>query len=377
MVAAVCPQTAFLWPMVLIIEILVILWGYGMKLRYWSWVAIFIAGFLLYVQRAIVEEKEFRASPWKRNARQVDKPFGSDSVLLRQIKRDLSRRVGLGLSASPWITSLNRAILLGERGRLDPALKKVFVESGTIHVFAISGLHVMIVARMLATFMAFLLVPSRWSGLLAMPLLWLYVMVIGMPPSAVRAALMATMYFSAPLFYRRPDGLNAWGCAFMIMHAIQPRLIIDVGSELSFMVMLSLILAGRAFHYEGWRQTLWMSFAAWAGGAPIAAWAFERITPGGLLANLVLLGTAAYSVMMGTAGILTSFVSDKLAEHFNNLSGIFTDAMVAISETVSRLPFANFEITGLSGGEVIAIYAVLGVVIAVASRFELRSQEPF
>jgi len=358
--AAVCSTGAEAWPVVVFLAALVALIGYGAHCRAWPFVALALVGAALFWSAAVERERGFRRTPWLRDARRQKIERREPSPL----RADLSRRLGLGLSHCPATVALNRAILLGERARLPAATKRVFVESGTIHVFAISGLHVLVVARVFAFLLALAFVPIRWQGALAVPLVWGYVLLVGAPPSAVRAALMASLCGLAPLFGRRADSLDAWATAFLAVHLLAPLQIADVGSQLSFAVMLALVVAGRVTHglSSPRVQALCIAFAAWAAGVPIAAAVFGRVTPGGLLANLVLITAASYSVSAGAVGAVASLVSERFAAHFNNLSALMTEAMVRISEIVARLPGANFEVARWDLSVCIGWYAALALV---------------
>jgi len=215
-----------------------------------------------------------------------------------------------------------------------------------MHVFAISGLHVMAVASVLSVLARLLFwLPRRWAGAAVLPFLWGYVVVIGCPPSAVRAAAMASVGALAPVFWRRPDGLTAWSVTFLAIHLYDPLMIVNVGSALSFGVMLAILLTGDAL--RGWgalAKGLMMTLAAWAAGVPIAAHVFGRITPGGLLANLVLIAVAKITVYAGTLGMVMSMVSETAAAHLNALAALCTEGMVLMADAVSRLPGSNFEV---------------------------------
>lgn len=102
-----------------------------------------------------------------------------------------------------------------------------------------------------------------------------------------------------------------------------------------------------------------VSFAAWAAGVPIAASMFGRITPGGIVANLVLLPTAALSVAAGVLGALAGFVSETAAAHFNNLTALLTRAMTGMARAVAGFDWANFEVEGWGLGASAAWYAAL------------------
>ncbi len=277
------------------------------------------------------------------------------------LRHNFSRRMGIGLEHSaPDIADLNRAILLGERATLPKDIRDTFVRAGTMHVFAISGLHVMVVAQLLMVLLACCAIPVRFSGLLLVPLLWAYTYLIGMTPSAIRAAGMATIYFAAYIFMRRPNALIAWCLTFLLIHILDPLMLLNVGSELSFAVMLGILLSLRfCRHFNfGRAEGLIVTLAAWLAGTPLAAHVFGRITPGGIFANLILIPTAAVSVITSALGILASFISTTLAAHINNLAALFTRAMVAISWSVSHTPGSNFETTKWTPTTCLIYYAL-------------------
>ena len=344
--ASFAPTWAEAWPVVATLALLIVLFGYGLCVRGWPLAAVFLAGVALFLSASVEQERLYREKPWmrgklsyERQGREASRGFAFE------LKADLSRRVGLGLDADREAASLNRAILLGERSRLPRRLKNVFVASGTMHVFAISGLHVMAVAGVLAYLLALTFLPQRLTGAVALPILWGYVYLVGCAPSAVRAALMASFCLTAPVFWRRPDLLQSWALAFLLIHVCRPCLITDVGNVLSFTVMLAIALAVEGGRFTGVRISfVWITVVAWAAGVPIAAHVFGQVAPGGILANLILITAAECTVVSGTVGVVVSFVSETAAAHCNNLSALCTKGMVGISELVSRLPGSNFEV---------------------------------
>lgn len=343
--ASLTVDYAPVWPVWALAAMLVALFGYGLSVRGWHCLALFLTGLALYSQASVAETAAWRDNPWmrRREARMREAEVRANP-LRRLARYDLSRRMSLGLAAEPEAKALACAILLGERGRLPQRTRRLFVESGTIHVFAISGLHVMAVADVLSVLILALLVPRRFAGCAALPVLWGYVCLIGFPASAVRAALMATVSFAAPVFWRRPQSLRAWELAFLAVHLTDPLMIANVGSALSFAVMLAIVVVGEMTSgLAKWKRSLAATLAAWAVGVPIAARVFGRVTPGGLLANLVLIAAARLTVYAGVAGAALSAVSDRVAAHVNNLCALGIKAMVLVADGVSRLPGSNFE----------------------------------
>ncbi len=285
--------------------------------------------------------------------------------MLAFLRADLSRRAGLGLSHDPDAAALNRAILLGERAALDPAVKADFINAGTIHIFAISGMHVMIVASVLFYLLLLVGCPLRWMGVALIPILWLYTGIIGRPPSAVRATLMTSLYYLAPIFWRKKNMLIAWALTFLLVHMVNPSLLFHVGNLLSFTVMLGIAV------WLSWgpqlRTQLAQGFAvtlvAWAAGVPIAACTFARFTAGGIFANLLLMAVTDLSIVLSVLGCLTSFVWEPLAVHLNNFSALMVRFMSYISSFVAQVPGSSVEIAPWSITMCVLWYVALGLII--------------
>lgn len=290
-----------------------------------------------------------------------------------RVRRRLSTDMGIGLSWCPHLADLNRAILLGERTAIPPGQRRTFELAGTLHVFAISGLHVVAVAHLLMRACALFGVSVRTQGLFVLPLLAAYVMATGARPSAVRAALMTACHVAAPLFGRKPDLLRAWTWTALVVYVVSPERLFDVGCTLSFAVMLGIAwwiawrerlkpLVGEGSPFAEtlarWgvpfriRQclaqttnSLGVSLAAWIASTPIMAHVFNRITLAGLVANLAVATCSGLTVRYGLVGLLASGFCLPLAACANNLSAATTQLMILASEAAARLPFASFAAT--------------------------------
>lgn len=363
--AAHAPMLAEAWPVAAVCALLVAVFGFAGAVRAWPLAALTLVGAALFWAVTGDRARTYRESPWLREAARTQRASSAVPSALRAARRDFVRRVSLGIASDRELVSLNRAILLGERANLPRQLRQTFVGAGTIHVFAISGLHVMAIARVLVFLLRLIWLPRRLAAAATVPVLWAYLALIGFPPSAVRAGAMASLACLAPLFGRRPDGVSAWSLTFLAVYAVRPTLVEDVGCGLSFAVMLAILVVGDRLRDrpEGIGKTLAVAVAAWAAGVPIAAHVFGRVTPGGILANLALVPAAGVTVYAGAVGLLASFVSETLAAHLNGLSALFTRAMVVLSDGVSRLPGANAEVPKWSVAVCLAWYVALGLAL--------------
>ena len=270
---------------------------------------------------------------------------------LRKLSSECAEKAAIGLGWCPELASINRAILLGDRTALSKERRKVFASAGTIHVFAISGLHVMLIALLLVRGLSLLSVPVRARGLVVAPALVAYVLVTGMRPSAVRAAMMASICLLAPSFGRKGDSLVAWSVTALCVYGFFPERIFDTGCTLSFTAMFGIVVwlkwvfpllpeRGR----EGIFGECGVSFAAWTAGVPAVAHVFGCFTPGGLLSNVVVLRLAGCLVSFGMAGMAFGYILPPVAAVFNNLAAVMAWTMCQVSTAVASLPFASFTV---------------------------------
>ena len=277
-----------------------------------------------------------------------------------------ARKASIGLGWCPEMAALNQAILLGRRADIPYARREIFAAAGTIHVFAISGLHVMMIACLIANVLSLAGVPLRSQVVVMLPGLVAYTLLTGARPSAIRATMMAGMYLLARAVGRKGDSLSAWAATAMVVYGMAPEKIYDTGCTLSFTVMLGIVAwlkwSRRVNPREGgmgWLDSLGVSLAAWAAGVPITAHVFGRFTIGGLLANLAVLHLAPMTVAFGMLGMLTGFVWEPAAVLFNNLAAFSTFLMTMVSAVVAGLPAASIEVAPWSFKVCAAWYAVV------------------
>lgn len=163
-------------------------------------------------------------------------------------------------------------------------VKDRFRASGLSHLLCISGFHIAIIAWVISL----LLFPLRlWTNagrlryLAVAGIVWIYVGILGMPPSATRAAIMLSAYCAARLLQRRMSPFNTLALAVALMLFLQPRWIFDVGFQLSVCAVMGLIVFADKFNPVPPRMHLARSaaslfavpLAAMTGTAPVVlAW---------------------------------------------------------------------------------------------------------
>lgn len=190
------------------------------------------------------------------------------------------------------------ALLVGDSDMLPGDTRMEYAATGLAHVLAVSGLHVGIVAVIVIVILwpLMLLRLERLRILLTIGLIWGYVVVAGMPPSAVRAAVMASVLLGAGLLGRRAFSINSLCLAGLLIIACDPLSVMSIGFQLSFAAVASIILLvplinriDRRAHPVLWHMVsvVAVPVAAMIGTGAIAAFYFHLFPVYFLLANIV------------------------------------------------------------------------------------------
>ena len=135
-------------------------------------------------------------------------------------------------------------VLLGDRAYLSEETRSLFADAGVSHILALSGMHIMIIAGIFMT----LLFPLNFRGwyrqrrVIATIMIFLYAFITGCAPSTIRACIMAACITVAMLYERKNSAMNALLLATFIILLFTPLAIFDVGLQLSFVCVASLIL---------------------------------------------------------------------------------------------------------------------------------------
>lgn len=234
--------------------------------------------------------------------------------------------IGVPPAHEPY-ARLVAAMALGASEQSPEELEEYFRISGTMHLFAVSGLNVAIVAGMLVWIAAAVGIPKSRAVAVIIPVVLFYAVLTGFSPSAVRAALMASVFLAGYAIREKPRLLNSLGFAALALLAWDPQQWFLPGFQLSFAVLFfiavmapwlgtwiagpfladpfipqPLIKPTRRFADRLSRSLaalLAVSLASWLGSVGLLAWHFESISPIGILANLVMVPLA--SLVMGLA----------------------------------------------------------------------------
>ena len=292
-----------------------------------------------------------------------------------------------------------QALLLADRGGLGEELRGAFARTGLMHLLAVSGLHVLLVGMGLFALLKPLLgrLGFGWQrteilrAAATLLLLAAYVTLCGAPVSAVRALVMGGLALGAHLLHRSVDPLNTLGLAGLLLLALRPAALFDVGFQLSFSAVGALILLSPALtDMPFWEKVpkrltshpaaRWLgsmtvaTVAATLGTAPVMLYHFGQVPLAGLVLNLPAI-PATMAALGGALGtVLFSGWAPVLAEVYGAAAGLAAELLVAVSRHgAEQLGFATIERFVRSPLWVLAGIGLL-VALALAHRPRARSR---
>ena len=274
---------------------------------------------------------------------QVSRLERSKNYFLSQRARLLDRLSENGVDGNVY--AVVAAMALGDKSQLTKELKETYAVTGAAHVLALSGLHLSIIY----TLLSLLLCRRRWqvvSQVLIIICIWSFVFLVGMSASVVRSAVMLTAYALLSLGNRNRMSVNTLAFTAIVMLIVHPLSLFDIGFQLSFLAVLSILIWYPVFEalipqsfLMSHRLVRWLwsllgvSCAAQLGTAPLIAYYFGRFSSLFLITNFVVIPFAPLILYLTLALLFVPSIAYLLIYIVNALNGIL--AFVASTPWVS------------------------------------------
>jgi competence protein ComEC len=277
-----------------------------------------------------------------------------------------------GLENSPEVQNFLSGIVLGLRHQTPEDIEEPFQQTGTLHLFAVAGLHVGIVAALLWMLAMVARLSRKWAAALIIPLLLFYAAVTGLHVSSVRAAVMSSILLGGLFFERKVFVLNSLAAAAFFLLCWNTNELFSTGFQLSFAVVGAIILFADPFAGFLQRWTApdpflpksllrgpqrWMhagfervcegtgvSLAAWLGSLPLVLWYFYIVTPISLVANLIVVPIAFFILAIALLSLLSTPFLPGLAVIFNNANWLLAQVVIGIVQSLAHVPGGHFYV---------------------------------
>jgi len=244
-----------------------------------------------------------------------------------------------------------QALLLGDRSRVTDEQRERFAQTGLLHLLAVSGLHVFLVGMVVYVLLRPLLMRvrlprtavERMRAVLTVALLGLYMLLTGGRPSVVRAVIMAALFIGGILFQRSASSLNTLGVAALVLLAVRPPALFDVGFQLSMTAVAGIItlnprllemmppwmLQGTVREWMVSSGTV--SAAAILSTAPVLLYHFGWVSAAGLLLNMTGIPFTALGLTAAILTVTTGGLSSTAGAAFGSAADLFVQGLLATS----------------------------------------------
>lgn len=264
---------------------------------------------------------------------------------------------------------LASALVLGQRDQIDWELQQSFLVTGTIHMLAISGMHIEMVAISIFYFCLLAGVPKRVMLASTIVLVVTYSLLCGGNPPVARAAIVVVVLSVARWIGKTTHAMNLLGLAACLILLYRPQYWFEIGTQLSFLAVLVLILLGRDLSKIGirnaaldalvlesippWKRGLlytWgmfrsfisSSFWVWWLTMPLVLFRFHVVSPIAVLLNAILWFPMLFALLSGLGLLALGWMNSILADGLGWICGFSLFISERIVEFAASWPLGHF-----------------------------------
>ncbi|GMR04152.1 MAG: DNA internalization-related competence protein ComEC/Rec2 [Thermodesulfobacteriota bacterium] len=310
---------------------------------------------------------------------------------------DLRRGVGGFIDASGVKhPAILKALITGDRTGLDRGTKEAYIRSGTVHLLAISGLHIGLASYFSYLLISFLLKRStrltlalnvkKTALVFSLFPVFGYAALAGFSLPTIRAALMAAVFIIAFIFDRGRSYYNTLAAAALVILVIEPFALWDASFQLSFTVVFFILYLYPRFYalfkidgvaevpvpdagervkgfvlkrLKGPLQVALVTLAASIGAYPLVAYHFQRVSAAGLASNLIAVPLTAVIIPLLFLSSLLIPVSKSLAVFFLHGADMVLSLQVLVVNFFSGLSFSSVWVSRPTVIEVFLMYGLI------------------
>ena len=271
-----------------------------------------------------------------------------------------------GISGDPLVCNLLAGIVLGVTSDIPDALQDEFRQTGTFHLFSVSGLHVGMIALILWQAFRIVGIGRGAATCVIIPTLFFYALLTGWKPSSLRAATMTAIFLIGMVSWRQPIALNSLCAAAFVILAQSTNELFNPGFQLSFTVVAAILLSARPLQnriqiclepdpfipvplWTAWQKKrheaaghaaglLAVSLAAWIGSLPLTIFYFHMVSLSALAANLLVVPLSFLIMATAVLSLTGGLASAALAAIFNNANLAFTKILILIIQAAAAVP---------------------------------------
>jgi competence protein ComEC len=253
---------------------------------------------------------------------------------------------------------------------LDKEIKQAYVASGTMHILAVSGMHVALlywVLNLLLSFMDRKVYGKYLKLIILLMAVWFYAMITGLGGSILRASAMITFVIAAQAFNRKINIFNSLAASAFFLLLLNPNNLVDVGFQLSYFAVISIVI----FHpmiYGWFNINNWIGDQLWSLTAvtlsaqiittPISLYYFHQFPNLFLVSNLIMIPLSTLIMYFAMILIVCSAWT-WLAIYMGKVFNFFVWLLNKTVLTIEGFPFALTKGIYINWVEVCLLYMLI------------------
>ena len=272
----------------------------------------------------------------------------------------------------PPQSGLLKALFFGNEEDISQEWKDKFSLTGTRHITAVSGMNITIICALVLNFFLALGFWRKHAFYFSVIIIILYILMIGAPPSALRAGVMGGIFLAGQHFGRVSESSRALVFAASFMLLMNPLLLrLDVGFQLSFLATLGLICLQPFFArlFSKWPDFLQIKYALTATLSaqiftlPILIMNFGQISLISPLINVMIVPLFSLITILGFLFIVFASVAWPLGQIFSMPLWLLLTYVIKTVDLGAKIPFGNFKIDEFPAFALVFMWTVLIFVI--------------
>lgn len=265
---------------------------------------------------------------------------------------------------------LAEAILIGYRNDLDKQLLQSYINTGVVHVIAVSGLHLGIIYGLLIVL--FNRVHKRWMQQWAKPIilivaLWLFALLTGASPSVLRAAIMFTCLVIGNQLPQPSSVYNSLATSAFLLLCYDPWLCWDIGFQLSYAAVLSMLVFLKPVYNsiyipnkyldQGWKLIA-ITLAAQILTLPVSIYHFHQFPNLFIVTNLLAVPLSGI-ILVGELVLCAASFIPFAAKAIGWLLSWLINLLNTFIETINQIPYNTTNDIQLNLPQAILLYIVI------------------
>ena len=269
------------------------------------------------------------------------------------------------------------AMLLGDKGGLDPDIKSLYQKSGISHILAISGLHISILGAIIFWLLNKLPLPRIICLLIPIAFIISYGIMTGLSTSTFRAVFMFCLMLGGKLFLRTYDLLTALSLAALVLTIQNPYILYGSSFFLSFFAVMGIAIYSQIFMpktsdvgrlkykiLSAFLSTTFVSIFTF----PLIAYYYYEYPVYSILLNMLVIPLMSVLMVLALLGVMSGLISISLSHIFIYPCHLILKLYEKLSIISSDLPFSHV-ITGKPSIIKVILFFILQLFLILTSYY--------